>query len=115
MQASPLSFLHPRCTPIPLRTAIISLTGWHSLGNPDADAEPMSGRSLHHHPLLQAIHDVRPHFLKTRYLGRDIVRLDVQVDATLVIDVPKLHNRLVWWCLQHPVVARLPQWLGSSV
>jgi hypothetical protein len=69
------------------------------------DAEPLASRSLHHHPPLQANHDVRPQFLETRDLRRNIVRLDVQVDATFVIDALNLHNGFVWWGLQHPVVA----------
>ena len=50
------------------------------------DAEALSGWGLHHHPALQAVHDVRAQPLKARHFGTDIVGLDIQVHAALVID-----------------------------
>jgi hypothetical protein len=69
------------------------------------DAEPLSSRGWHHHPALQAVHDVRTQVLLTRYLGRDIIGLDVQVDAAFMVDTLNLHSEFVRRGLQHPIVA----------
>ena len=69
------------------------------------DAEALSGWGLHHHPALQAVHDVRAQLLKARNFGRDIVGLDIQVHAALVIDALNLHNGFVRRGLQHPIIA----------
>ena len=69
------------------------------------DAEALSGWGLHHHPSVEAVHDVRAQLLKTRNFGRDIVGLDIQVHAALVIDALNLHNGFVRRGLQHSIIA----------
>ena len=77
------------------------------------DAEALSGRGLHHHPALLAVH-VRAQLLKVRNFGRDIVGLDIQVHAAFVIDALNLHNGFVRWGLQYSMIAATAQWLRST-
>src|SRR5207302_3395753 len=69
------------------------------------DAEALTRRRLHHHPALEAPHHGGAELLEPRYFGRDVVTLDVDVDATLVVHALKLDDRLVILGLEHPVVA----------
>src|SRR5438552_3056021 len=69
------------------------------------DAEALTRGRLHHHPALEAPHHGGAELLEPRYFGRDVVTLDVDVDATLVVHALKLDYRLVILGLEHPVVA----------
>src|SRR5262245_20620240 len=69
------------------------------------DAEALACRRLHHHPALKAVHNLRAQLLQTRHFCRDVVGLDVYVDATLVLHALDLHDQLVRWGLQHAIVA----------
>ena len=69
------------------------------------DAEALACGRLHHDPALKAIHNFRAQLLQARHFGRDVVGLDVYMDATLVLHALDLHDRLVGWGLQHAVVA----------
>ena len=68
------------------------------------DAEALAGGRLHHHPALQALRDLGPQLLQARHFGRNVVGLDVYVDATLVVHALDLHHRLIGQGLQHAVV-----------
>src|SRR6185312_16661879 len=49
------------------------------------DAEALTGGRLHHHPTLQAIDHRSAQLLQPRHLGWDVVGLDVDVDAALMV------------------------------
>ena len=80
------------------------------------DAEALAGGRLHHHPALQAIHHLGAQLLKARHFGRDVVGLDVQVDATFVFHTLDLHDRLIGRGLQHAIVAAAARmvWIHSA-
>src|SRR5215472_18426286 len=46
------------------------------------DAEALACGRLHHDPALKAIHNFRAELLQARHFGRDVVGLDVYMDAT---------------------------------
>src|SRR5215813_2520296 len=48
------------------------------------DAETLARRRLHHHPALQPAHHRGTQLLQACHFGRDVVSLDVYVNATLV-------------------------------
>ena len=63
----------------------ISPTGWHFRETGTLhpyEAEALAGGRLHHQPALQAVHHLGAEFLQARHFGRDVVGLDVYVDAT---------------------------------
>ncbi len=73
------------------------------------------GRSgHHHHPALQAVHDVCAQLLKACNFGGDIVGLYIQVHAALVINALNLHNGFVWRGLQHPIIAATAPMVEST-
>src|SRR5882724_12080051 len=72
--------------------------------HPD-DAEALTGGRLHHHPTLQAIDHRSAQLLQARHLGWDVVGLDVDVDAALMVHALDLDDGLVHRGLQHAVVA----------
>ena len=45
-----------------------------------------------------------PNFSRRATFGRNVIGLDVYVDATLVFHALDLHNRLIRWGLQHTVI-----------
>src|SRR5262245_28519008 len=49
------------------------------------DAEALASWRLHHHPAIQAIDYPGTQFLQTRDFGMDVVGLNVQVDAAVVV------------------------------
>ena len=69
------------------------------------DAESLASRRLHHNPALQSIHDLSAQCLQARHFSRDVVSLNIQVDATVVVYALDLHDRLV---------GRLPGWSLST-
>src|SRR5258708_10419741 len=69
------------------------------------DTEALTGGRLHHHPALQAVHDSGTQLFKAAHLGGDVVGLDVDVDAALVLHALNLHDGLVGRGFQHEVVA----------
>lgn len=68
-------------------------------------AEPLARGRLNHHPAVQAVHHHRAQLLQAHHLGRNVIGLDVDVDAALLLHVLDLHDGLVWWRRQHAVVA----------
>src|SRR2546429_1270968 len=76
------------------------------------DAEALAGRSLHHHPTLEAFHHLGSQLSQARHFGSDVVRLDVDVDPALVLDALDLHESLVGRGGRHWAVtaaARMPR------
>lgn len=69
------------------------------------DAEALAGRRLHHHPAIEPARDLGAQLLEARDLGGDVVGLDVDVDAALMLDALNLHDRLVGRRLEHAVGA----------
>jgi hypothetical protein len=78
------------------------------------DAEPLTGRRLHHHPALQAVHHLGAQLLQAHHFGRDVIGLDVYVDPALVVHALDLHDRLIRWGLQHEVIAATARMLGIN-
>src|SRR6185295_11991504 len=66
-------------------------------------AEALAGGRLHHHPALEAVHDLGAEFRQTCDFRRNIVGLNVDVDAALVIDALDLHDGLIGWRFEHQV------------
>ena len=84
-------------------------------GSLDAnDAEPLTGGRLHHHPALQAVDHLGAQFLQASHFGGDVVSLNVQVDAALVVYALDLYDRLVGGGLQHEVVAAAARMTGVN-
>src|SRR5262245_6221897 len=69
------------------------------------DAESLAGGRLHHDPALESAHDRGSQFRQSCDFGRDVIGLDVDVDAALVIHALDLHDRLVGWRFEHQVIA----------
>jgi hypothetical protein len=69
------------------------------------DAEALAGRRLHHHPAREPARDPGAQVLEPRDLGFDVVGLDVDVDAALVLDALNLDDRLAGRRLEHAVGA----------
>src|SRR5262249_5230207 len=93
-----------RAPPVPaLLPAVGVLREAGTLDPHDAEALPR-GR-LHHDPALQALGHRSAQLLQTRHLGRDVVGLDVEMDAALMLHALDLHDGLVGRRLQHAVVA----------
>src|SRR5438874_4370404 len=67
-------------------------------------AEALAGWRLHHHPAWWPVDDGRAKLLQPCDLGWNVVRLDVDVDPALMGHALNLHDGLVGWGLQHPVV-----------
>src|SRR5262245_48316643 len=61
------------------------------------DAKALTGRRLHHDPAFQAVHHLRAELLQARHFGRDVVSLDIDVDAAFVAHALDLHDGLVRW------------------
>jgi hypothetical protein len=59
------------------------------------DAEALAGRRFHHHPALKPICDLGAQLLQPRDFGGNIVGLDVDVDAALMLDALDLPDRFV--------------------
>jgi hypothetical protein len=72
--------------------------------NPN-DAKALPGRSLHHHPALQAIDNFCSQRFQADNLGRDIVGFNVDMDATLMLDALDLDDGFILRRLQHAVVS----------
>jgi hypothetical protein len=81
--------------------------------NPN-DAEPLTGGRLHHHPVLQAVHHLGAQLLQARHFGRDVIGLNVYVDAALVVHALDLHDRLVGRGFQHDVIAAAARMFGVN-
>ena len=76
------------------------------------DAEPLPGRSLHHHPPLQAVDDTGTQSFQASDFSRDVIRFDVDVNPAFVADALKLHDRFVGWRFQHAVIAAATGMIG---
>src|SRR5215475_5137502 len=69
------------------------------------DAKALTGRRLHHDPAFQAVHHLGAELLQARHFCRNVVSLDVDVDAAFVTHALDLHDGLARWGLKHAVVA----------
>src|SRR5215471_10782886 len=69
------------------------------------DAKALTGRRLHHDPALQAVRHLGAELLQARYFRRNVVSLDIDVDAAFVTHALDLHDGLIRWRLEHTVVA----------
>ena len=69
------------------------------------DAEALSGWRFHHHPSLQAIHDLRAQRLKARDLSGYIVALNIDMNAAFMVHTLYLNNRFVGRSLQHIIIS----------
>src|SRR6476620_11369868 len=69
------------------------------------DTEALAGRRAHHHPPLEPFVDGRAELLKPRDLRGDIVRLDVEMDSTLMVDALDLHADFAGRSFQHHIIA----------
>src|ERR1700734_3885187 len=68
------------------------------------DAEALAGWGLHHDPALKAFDYRGAQPRQARDFGSNIVALDINVNAALVVHSLDLHNRLVGRDLQHTVI-----------
>src|SRR6202034_1283425 len=68
-------------------------------------AEALAGGRLHHDPTFQLIRHCGTQLLQPGHFGRDVIGLDVYVNATLVAHTLNLHQGLVRLRLQHAVIA----------
>src|SRR5690348_11003896 len=64
----------------------------------------LPARRLHHDPTRQFLHHFRAELLQALHFGGDIVGLDVDVHAALVVHPLDLHDGLVRRGLQHSIV-----------
>jgi hypothetical protein len=69
------------------------------------DTEPLAGRRAHDDPSLHALVDRRAEFLEAGDFGRDVVGLDIEVDAAFMLDTLDLDIDLVRLAREHDVVA----------
>lgn len=69
------------------------------------DAEALSGWRLHHHPPLQAIDNLRAQRLKACDFSGYVVALNIDVNATFMLDALDLDNGFVEGSLQHVVLS----------
>jgi hypothetical protein len=69
------------------------------------DTEALARRSSHDHPSIQATVDCRSKPFEPLDFGRDIVRLDVDVDAALMVYSLDLDADLAFGCREHAVVS----------
>src|SRR5258708_38378501 len=74
--------------------------------------EPLAGGRLHHDPTLQAVHDSGAQLFKAAHLGGNVVGLDVDMYAALVLHAPNLHDGLIGRGFQHAGVAPASRVLG---
>src|SRR5581483_1189251 len=68
------------------------------------DAEALTGRRFHHDPALQAAHHLRAQGREPRHFRGDVVSLDIDMDATVVLDPLDFDDRLIQRRRQHAVV-----------
>src|SRR5262249_61785883 len=68
------------------------------------DAEALPGRCLHYDPALQAIHHRRAKLFDAPHFGRNIVGLNVDVRAALMLDPLDFDEHLVRTSFQHAVI-----------
>ena len=69
-----------------------------------AEREPRRispGRSSHDYPALELLIDGRAELLEASDFGGNVVRLDVDVHAALVIDALDLDADLIWPIFKH--------------
>jgi hypothetical protein len=76
------------------------------------DAETLPRGRLHHHPTLQAIHDLRAQSLKAGHLGGNVVALNIEVNPTFMVHTLDLHNGFVGRSLQHAVISASTRVIG---
>jgi len=69
------------------------------------DAESLSSGRLHHDPTIQAINRLRSQSFQACNPRGNIVGFNIDMHPTFVFDTLDLHNRFIWRCLQHAVVA----------
>ncbi len=69
------------------------------------NAKPLSGRRLHHNPAFQAVHYSGSQRFQTCNLGGNIVSFNINVNSTRMFDALDLHDKFVWRCIKHAIVA----------
>lgn len=67
-------------------------------------AQESSSRRLHHHPAFQTAGDLGAELLQARDLGGNVICLDIDMDAALMLHALNLHDRFVGRGFQHAII-----------